>query len=158
MTFHYHIDPERDIPLYQQLVDEITAQIKNGTLPDGEKLPTVQELSDAMGVARGTVIRAYDELTQRRLIEKVQGRGTFVRHTVMDSASRKESAMHLIDKMLDKLTALGISEAEARIFIDLKLSERAENAQRVRVAAVECSPESLSAMSTRLRKLEHIEL
>ena len=74
----YSVDPGLDIPIYQQLVDRIRVSVKKGRLKSGQRLPTVQELADSLSVARGTVKRAYDELEREGLLEKVQGRGTFV--------------------------------------------------------------------------------
>ena len=45
-------------PLYQQLIDAITENIKNGTYKAGDKLPTETELEDAYNVSRITVRRA----------------------------------------------------------------------------------------------------
>ena len=42
-------------PLYQQLIDAITENIKNGTYKAGDKLPTETELEDAYNVSRITV-------------------------------------------------------------------------------------------------------
>lgn len=78
MTELFHVDPTSGIPIYQQLVDEIRSAIKTGKLPTGEQLPTVLAMADSLGLARGTVKRAYDELELLGLVEKVQGRGTFV--------------------------------------------------------------------------------
>ena len=76
----YKINPELSIPIYQQLVDAICVAIKNGSLAMGEQLPTVQEMVEKVGIARGTVKRVYDELERIELVEKVQGRGTFVKY------------------------------------------------------------------------------
>lgn len=58
----FQIDPNLDIPIYQQLVDKIRAGTKMGTLVPGQQLPTVQELASELSIARGTIKRAYDEL------------------------------------------------------------------------------------------------
>ena len=74
----FQINPQLEIPIYQQLVDHIRAAVKMGKLAPGEKLPTVQELSEQLSIARGTIKRAYDELEHLGILEKVQGRGTFI--------------------------------------------------------------------------------
>ena len=154
----YKFNPDLDIPIYQQLVDSIRAAIKNGTLPAGQQLPTVQEVTERLGIARGTIKRAYDELELAGLVEKAQGRGTFVRYQPADSGSRKEQAMAAIDTMLDQLAEMGFSTAEINIFIDLKLRERAEQEAYVKVAVVECNPECLSHMSEQLNHISGVDL
>lgn len=154
----YEINMELDIPIYRQLVDAICVAIKNGSLVSGEKLPTVQEMTDEIGIARGTVKRAYDELERTGLIEKVQGRGTFVKYQPANSGSRKEQAMASIDEMLDRLENMGLSATEINIFLNLKLRERSEKEAHVKVAVVECNPENLSQMSDQLRHIDGVDL
>lgn len=154
----YKINTELDIPIYQQLVDSIRAAIKKGELAAGQKLATVQEVTDALGIARGTIKRAYDELEQLGLIEKVQGRGTFVRYQPENSGSRKEQAMAAIDMVLNQLEEMGFSAAEINIFLNLKLRERAEEEAHVKVAIVECNAENLSQMSEQLRHINGLDI
>ena len=62
MKLKYKINSELDIPIYQQLVDAICVDIKNGQIASGEQLPTVQQMTEKLGIARGTVKKVYDEL------------------------------------------------------------------------------------------------
>lgn len=158
MTELFHVDPGSGIPIYQQLVDEIRAAIKTGKLPAGEQLPTVLAMADSLGLARGTVKRAYDELERLNLVEKVQGRGTFVCYRSPDSAGSKAAAMAAIDGLLDEMERLGFSLAEVNIFFGLKLRERAENLADIKVAVVECNTETLSQLSDQLRRIQGVEL
>lgn len=154
----FHIDPTLDVPLYQQLVDMIQTAIKKGQLTSGQKLPTVQEMSQSLSIARGTIKRAYDELERKGMLEKVQGRGTFVCYQPADSGSRKEQAMAAIDAMLNQLEEMGLSAAEINIFLNLKIRERAEQDAKVKVVVVECSPENLEQMVEQLRSIEGVDL
>ena len=88
MDMTYHINPELDVPIYRQLSDAIRTAIRKGELTAGQQLPTVQEVTETLGVARGTIKRAYDELERAGLVEKIQGRGTFVRYQPASSGSR----------------------------------------------------------------------
>ncbi len=154
----YQINPQLDIPIYQQLVDAIQAAAKKGTLSPNQQLPTVQEMAQRLGVARGTIKRAYDELERLGLVEKVQGRGTFICYQPADAGSRKEQAMAAIDGLLTRLEDMGFSTAEISIFVNLKMRERAEQESMVKVALLECNPENLSQMSEQLRSIKGIEL
>lgn len=158
MNFSYKINPELDVPIYQQLVDSIRTAVKKGELLSGQQLPTVQEVTRTLGIARGTIKRAYDELERAGLVEKVQGRGTFVCYQPANSGSRKEQAMAAIDSLLNQLDEMGLSAAEINIFLNLKLRERAEQEAHVKVAVVECNPENLSQMSEQLRHLAGVDL
>ena len=155
---YININPELKIPIYQQLVDAIRVAIKKERLVSGQKLPTVQEMTESLGIARGTVKRAYDELEHIGLIEKVQGRGTFVSYNQDNSATRKEKAMTAISKTIDYLEDMGLSPQEINIFINLKLRERSEKEANVKVVAVECNPENLSQISEQLRHINGVDL
>lgn len=154
----YRIRPQLDIPIYQQLVDSIRSAIKNGVLPYGQKLPTVQDISTKLAIARGTVKRVYDELERDGLIEKSQGRGTFVCYRPVSTVSRKEQAMQAIDNLLQQLEDMGFSPLEVNIFLELKMREHAELDRKIKVAVVECNPESLSQITEHLRSLNHVDL
>ena len=154
----YKINTELDVPIDRQLVDSIHNAVKKGELSAGYQLPTVQVLTEKLGIARGTVKRAYDELERLGIVEKVQGRGTFVCYQPSNSGSRKEQAMAAINSMLDKLDEMGFSPSEINIFLNLKLRERAEQEAHVKIAVVECNPENLSQMSEQLRHINGVDL
>ena len=158
MELNFRIDPELDIPIYQQLVDTIRSAAKKGILAPGQKLPTVQELSLGLSIARGTIKRAYDELERMGLVEKVQGRGTFLRYEGEHSGSRKERAMAAIDSLFQQLEGMGLSMAEIHIFVGLRLRQLSEEESSVRVALVECNQETLSYMAEQLRHIPGVDL
>jgi DNA-binding transcriptional MocR family regulator len=66
-------------PKYQALVDALDRDIGTGVLPPGTRLPTQRELASRLGVAIGTVSRAYAVAERRGLLSGEVGRGTFVR-------------------------------------------------------------------------------
>jgi len=65
-------------PLYQALADQVQKVIGRLRLPPGAQLPTEDQLARHFGVSMITVRGALRELQQRGLIERRQGRGTFV--------------------------------------------------------------------------------
>lgn len=154
----YQIDFVEGIPVYRQLVDRIRANIKAGVMENGMQLPTVRELAQQLGVALGTVKRAYDELGKEGLVQQVQGRGTFVSYRHVDPESRKERAMAAIDTMLRKLEEMNFSMTETKIYLDLKLREREMIQENLKVALVDCNPEVLSQVSDQMRRIPGIDI
>jgi len=73
------IDLSARTPPYQQLRAAILAAIGTGELAPGDRLPTVRQLAGDLGVAPGTVQRAYAELEADGAVESRGRRGTFVR-------------------------------------------------------------------------------
>ena len=65
-------------PLYAQLMERIRQDIRQGAYPTGEKIPAEHKLEERYGVSRVTVRRALQELTTAGLLERKQGKGTYV--------------------------------------------------------------------------------
>lgn len=65
-------------PLYRQLMQRLRADIAAGVYPAHSRIPSEQELCEVYGVSRVTVRRALGELTREGLLERQQGKGTFV--------------------------------------------------------------------------------
>src|SRR5918912_2432046 len=72
------------LPLYQRIRDEIAQQIARNVWRPGEAIPTEAELAASHEVAVGTVRKALDALVADGMIERRQGRGTFVRRPNFD--------------------------------------------------------------------------
>lgn len=66
------------IPLYAQIVEQLQKDIDNGVFSETGRLPTESELSEQYNVSRITIRRAVNELVQKGLVEKKQGKGTFI--------------------------------------------------------------------------------
>ncbi|WP_010542230.1 PLP-dependent aminotransferase family protein [Dietzia alimentaria] len=60
------------------LVDVIINRIADGALADGDRLPSTRALAEQTGLSRGTVVRAFDELTAAGFVASVHGSGTRV--------------------------------------------------------------------------------
>jgi len=71
-------------PAHEQLSEQLRADIVDGRLAPGDQLPGEIELAEKHGVSRTTVRRALDTLTQAGLVNRQQGRGTFVAERHID--------------------------------------------------------------------------
>lgn len=65
-------------PLYQVVINTIIERIASGALPSGSMLPSETQLGAELGVSQGTARKALMELEARGLLQRAQGRGTFV--------------------------------------------------------------------------------
>jgi len=68
-------------PAYQQLADDLRAQITGGRIPVGGTLPSVADLMQQHGVSITVVRTAISALKSEGLVTTHQGKGTFVRST-----------------------------------------------------------------------------
>jgi GntR family transcriptional regulator len=65
-------------PMYQQIADDLRAQIESGTLGSGSQLPTELELREKYEASRNTIRDAIKRLTSLGIVETKPGQGTFV--------------------------------------------------------------------------------
>ncbi len=78
MPLRIHIQPNSGVPLYRQVADEVKAAFLRGVLAPEERLPSVRELAAQLGIDPTTIVKAYDQLENERLIVRRQGQGAFV--------------------------------------------------------------------------------
>ena len=74
-------------PLYQQVRELLLARIASGVWRPAESLPSEQTLAGELGVSHGTVRKALDSLAADNLVERRQGKGTFVVEHTAESAN-----------------------------------------------------------------------
>lgn len=65
-------------PIYQQIKEQLMEQILNGTLREGEQLPSIRGLAKELQISVITTKRAYEELENEGYINSVPGKGSFV--------------------------------------------------------------------------------
>lgn len=72
------VDPGSDLPPYEQLRRQVEEQVRVGTLAPGTRLPAVRRLAADLGIAPGTVARAYRELEHGGIVRTAGRNGTVV--------------------------------------------------------------------------------
>ncbi len=86
------LDNQSLTPIYQQIADQIDARVRSGTLPANFRLPPTRALASALSTHRNTVVRAYDELSVRGVVESHVGRGTFIREEAEPNEALDDTA------------------------------------------------------------------
>lgn len=66
------------IPVYKQIIHRVQAAVGSGELKEGDQLPTIRALHEALGVNPNTVAKAYRELAHLGLISAEHGSGCFI--------------------------------------------------------------------------------
>lgn len=116
-------------PMYQQIVDQITAKVMAGDWKAGQALPSIRELASASRISVITVKRAYAELGLAGVIVTRQGMGSFVAESsdLPSKLLRAEFTQHF-DAMLACAERLGISRNEIRQLLAEELPDPTPNA------------------------------
>lgn len=121
------IDPESQVPLYAQIVEQIKSHIAAGQLASGEQLPTIRQLATDLRINFNTVVRAYRELEREEMISTQRGRGTFVADRPQKAGMAKmrdEKMAHIIGAALEELINLGYSKQEVERTFQQSLAEK----------------------------------
>ena len=77
-----------NIPKYLSVSAAIIHAIRDDILRCGQKLPSINELSEQYLLSRDTVEKAYKELRKQGIIESVKGKGYFIKNTDVDAPIR----------------------------------------------------------------------
>jgi DNA-binding transcriptional regulator YhcF (GntR family) len=122
------VDPELEIPPYQQVVAQIRAAIERGELAPDSPLPTVRQLAGDLGIAPNTVARAYGELQEEGWLVGDGRRGTRVAGRVpINNRTRLRSLREATEKFVDSLRHRGFTPEEIAAELlrarELRLSE-----------------------------------
>lgn len=108
MNLPIEFAPQDKRPMYQQLFDALAKAIRSGQLKVGDHLPSTRELAATLGLARGTVVHAYDELLNQGLVMSKTGTSTKIVAPFADGAIEQSS--------------LAVSNAGASARVDGQLS------------------------------------
>jgi GntR family transcriptional regulator len=101
-----------DQPIYRQLRDKVADAIIQGSLKEGEPLPSVRNIAVEMHINPLTASKAYQELVSEDLVEKRRGLGMFVlegARAKLLSFERKQFLEEEWPAIVKRLQALGMS-------------------------------------------------
>ncbi len=102
-------------PIYRQLRDRVVAMIIDGTLKDGEALPSVRNVAAEYQLNPLTVLKGYQALVDENLVEKRRGLGMFVKEGARKNLTRDERQRFLEEEwpvVLDTIQRLGMDPEE----------------------------------------------
>jgi molybdate-binding protein/DNA-binding transcriptional regulator YhcF (GntR family) len=126
------LEPHSKIPLYQQIAEQVRQHVASGELGPGDKLPTVRQLAQSLGVNQNTVLRAYLILEQETVIASKRGVGSVITTNSDDPAiiaARQRYLSNIISNDIIKVLSLGYSSEEAEAAFYLHLARWREDKQ-----------------------------
>lgn len=105
-----HIVPGDDLPIYRQIMRQITDAVAGGRLGSGDRLPSQRELAEQLVISPLTVKKAYDELERGGLIRTERGRGTFVESSAAaaEPEAQRERLRGSVRRLLQKAYLRGV--------------------------------------------------
>jgi GntR family transcriptional repressor for pyruvate dehydrogenase complex len=127
--------------IYQQIVDQISRMIREGTLQPGDRLPPERQLAEEFGVSRAAVREALSALGLMGLVEVRAGEGTFVRSVTPEG-------------LVSPLALLLTMERDQALGLELLEIRAALEAEAAYLAAQRREEEDLAQMAKALEQME----
>ena len=113
------------VPIYEQIMDQIKAQITAGDLRENDILPSVRTLAKDLKISALTVKKAYDNLELEGYTVTVHGKGTYVAAADTErmlEEQRREVESDL-EKAIEKGRRCGLKDEEIRELFDLIMED-----------------------------------
>ena len=108
------IRAESDSPIYQQIIDQIKAQVAEGEVKKGDRLPSVRELAQDLGVNVNTVYKSYRELESEGVVRMRVGFGVTViadRQNRLRDSDKEKIIRDMVDHLRVEAYHLGFDDA-----------------------------------------------
>ena len=113
------------VPIYEQIMDQIKAQITAGDLKENDILPSVRTLAKDLKISALTVKKAYDNLEQEGYTVTVHGKGTYVAaaNTERMLEEQRRELERDLEKAVEKGRRCGLNDEEIRELFDLIMED-----------------------------------
>lgn len=106
------INEMSEIPIYQQIRNQIVQGISDGRLSPGEQLPTVRGLAEEIGINSMTVNKAYSLLKQEGYIFADRRSGARVRKEFVVTKELSEKSKELLQQIISEAKVSGMTKEE----------------------------------------------
>lgn len=142
-----HIQPDSPVPIYEQIVAQITFAIASGALEPGAMIPSVRDLASRVLVHPNTVARAFQELERRGVVEAKRGRGMEVTTEAPLACldQRREIVRGRIRQALREAASSALTLEEIRILVDEELAQANGKSYRGEKGSLKKGTAALSA-------------
>jgi GntR family transcriptional regulator len=116
------VDTASPIPAYEQIRAQVTALADNGVLPAGARLPPIRQLAADLGLAPGTVAKAYTLLERTGVASTHRRRGTLITDRgALDPADQLSELRRAADVFARAVQLLNVDRTTAREAVDAAL-------------------------------------
>ena len=111
------------IPIYEQIVEQVKALIRNGKLKENDNLPSVRSLAKELKISALTVKKAYDNLENEGFTVTIHGKGTYVTatNTELLLEEQKKELESDLERVIQKGRCYGISDEDIKKLFELIL-------------------------------------
>lgn len=106
------INETSEIPIYQQIRNQIVQGISDGRLQPGEQLPTVRALAEEIGINSMTVNKAYSLLKQEGYIYTDRRNGAHVHLEFEQQKNLSQKSLELLQQIISEAMVAGMTKKD----------------------------------------------
>ena len=117
----FQIGLQNQVPKYAQVVNAVTDAIRKGHLKKGQKISSINELSDEYLISRVTVEKAYSILKEQGTIIPIKGKGFYINNVNIDSPVKVLLLFNKISNYKKQIYNSFINTLGSNAIVDLKI-------------------------------------
>ncbi len=139
----FNLDKKVNLSFYDQIKGQLLSAIYCGKIKEGDRLPSIRELADDLGVNYKTVRRIYLDLAREGYLEMLRGSGAFLKERAGENTyeqMRRRAIFKLLNEVTEKVRNLGLTPQQfARLFEGLTTGA---NLRQLKLAVVDHEEEA----------------
>lgn len=120
------IDERNPTPIYEQIVQRFKELIAKGALSEGDRIPSVREMSATLLVNHNTVAKSYQELERQGIIVSQRGKGAFVAKAAKEPGMERERLSRLrgeLRRLAVEAHHLGVDSDQLKAWLEEEIRE-----------------------------------
>jgi GntR family transcriptional regulator len=112
--FRFLLSPNSGAPLYRQLMDQLRVEIFSGRLAPGAMLPSVRQVAQDLEINPMTVSKAYSQLQEEGVLERVPGLGMRIPENRDDERRElvRRAVLPSLRRAVEEAARAGLSRSE----------------------------------------------
>ncbi len=132
----FSIDPDDDVPIYEQIVRQVKLAVADGVLVGGQMLPSVRQLAGQLAINSNTIARAYQDLQTDLVLESLRGRGMIVRRDAIKRCTKARNTLvgDAVRGVLRDALSGGMTGDELRELFEAELERQATEIDQAKSA------------------------
>lgn len=139
----FNLDKSVNLSFYEQIKGQLLSAIYCGKVKEGDRLPSIRELSDNLKVNYKTIRKIYLKLAEEEYLELVHGSGAFLKKRTGQETyeqMRRRAVFRMLGEVSDKARSLGVSPRRFARLLENYVT--GNNLKRYRFAVVDHEEEA----------------
>jgi len=121
MEIQFDIDFKESAPKYMQIIKSLLLAIGKGKLKRGDKIPSINQLSEEYLLSRDTVEKAYKHLIKDGVLISVRGKGYFINRVDIETTSRILLVFNKISNYKKQIYNSFVENVGRNVIVDLHI-------------------------------------